>query len=212
MIDRYNNLREQTYSTIREMIISQELVFGQKISIAELSRELQISNSPIREAVSKLEADGLVINNPNVGPSVISMTPEIFYSLTQTITVLMTGSYLECVSAHTTEALAQMLEERLEKQKALFPLGLTLEYAATAIAFDRSFVDICNNQLLSKLFASRFDLLMLSTYYVHLKRPQATVDNLAEHEKLLAAVKAGNPGDVTSLIASHIRDQAYVAP
>lgn len=212
MIERHDSLKVQTYNTIREMIISQQLQFGEKISIAGLSRELQVSNSPIREAVSMLESDGLVVNNPNVGPSVVKLSKELFYTLTHTVTVLLTGSYMECIAMRASDQLADMLAERLSRQKELYAKGLTLEYAAHAITFDRSFVDVCNNRLLSKMFASSFDLLMLATFYIHQRRPQATADNLIEHEQLFEAVKAREHDLVYRLITEHIREQEYIEP
>lgn len=210
MIDKNVSLKEQTYNTIREMIISLKLGFGEKINIAELSRTLQVSNTPIREALSRLESGGLVVNSPNIGPSVVTMSLSLFQILTQTITVLMTGSYLECVTMGSTDKLVKILTARLASQQELYSHGLTLEYAATAIAFDRSFVDACDNHILTTMFASSFDLLMMATYYIHKKRPQATANNLREHERLLDAVKAGAHEDVYHLIFSHIHKQEYV--
>ena len=50
-----NTMKNQAYEIIRKKILNQSYIPGEKISIASLTEELQISNTPIREALSMLE-------------------------------------------------------------------------------------------------------------------------------------------------------------
>ena len=47
-----NTMKNQAYEIIRKKILNQSYIPGEKISIASLTEELQISNTPIREALS----------------------------------------------------------------------------------------------------------------------------------------------------------------
>ena len=62
-----NTMKNQAYEIIRKKILNQSYIPGEKISIASLTEELQISNTPIREALSMLEEHGLVEITPNSG-------------------------------------------------------------------------------------------------------------------------------------------------
>ncbi|MFQ7739785.1 MAG: GntR family transcriptional regulator, partial [Emergencia timonensis] len=68
------SVKEQTYQIIKEKILNQEYPAGARININELAEELGISNSPIREALSLLEQQGLVISNRSSGATVTTFT------------------------------------------------------------------------------------------------------------------------------------------
>ena len=55
--------KDQVYDIIKEKIFLQEYDLGDTINITALSSELGVSNTPIREALSKLEAEGLVTSS-----------------------------------------------------------------------------------------------------------------------------------------------------
>ena len=57
-------IKEQTYEILKTRILKQEIPLGSRINIGQLSKELKVSNSPIREALNLLEQQGLVITTP----------------------------------------------------------------------------------------------------------------------------------------------------
>jgi DNA-binding GntR family transcriptional regulator len=58
------SLADETYDAIRTKILDHEISPGQHVGIDELARELAVSQTPIREALARLESDGLVIKIP----------------------------------------------------------------------------------------------------------------------------------------------------
>ncbi len=67
---RSGNVVEQVAEAIREKIHSGQLAPGVRLSQADVARELQVSRTPLREALHKLEAEGLVVTQANRGMSV----------------------------------------------------------------------------------------------------------------------------------------------
>ncbi|MEY4712885.1 MAG: hypothetical protein RIS88_2335, partial [Pseudomonadota bacterium] len=63
-------LSEQTYETLKERILDKTLPAGAKLNIDALSRELDVSSSPIREALARLEGERLVVSEVYAGCSV----------------------------------------------------------------------------------------------------------------------------------------------
>jgi DNA-binding GntR family transcriptional regulator len=61
------NLRQQAYDRIRDLLRSGEMPPGARVSSLELSRRLGISRTPVREALSRLCADGVVREVPGFG-------------------------------------------------------------------------------------------------------------------------------------------------
>ena len=67
-------IKDQVYEIIREMILRQEYRLGEKINIDTLAATLNVSNSPIREALNMLEKQGIVENIPNIGSHVVTFS------------------------------------------------------------------------------------------------------------------------------------------
>ena len=57
-------LSDETYNRVREMLLTHEIAPGERINIDALARELDVSQTPVREALARLESDDLVIKEP----------------------------------------------------------------------------------------------------------------------------------------------------
>jgi DNA-binding GntR family transcriptional regulator len=67
-------LADRVYRALRERIIEGDYLPGQKLNLAQLARDLEVSNTPIREAMARLERVGLVEVVPYCGPKVKRLT------------------------------------------------------------------------------------------------------------------------------------------
>lgn len=209
MILRSDSLKSQAYEQIRSKILHQELAFGQKLNIADLAREFGISNSPIREALSQLENDGLVNNIPSVGFHVMQINAENFQHLTQAIQVLLSGCYDDIVVRGNEKKLVAQLGDCLERQKALYDGRGDYDYACVAIAFDRVFVEQCQNPRLCSMFSNKFDLLALCTLQFYRNNAQFVLQTLQEHEAIYQAAKIGDHQQVHRLLFDHYNEKSF---
>src|SRR3990172_4576872 len=74
--DSYLPLSEVVYRRIRRSIILGEFPFGSSLSETELARRLEVSKTPVREALRRLAQEGLVLTTPHKGAVVASLTVE----------------------------------------------------------------------------------------------------------------------------------------
>ena len=72
------NKQEQAYAALRERILSGSYSPGYRLVIDALAEELGVSALPIREAIRRLEAEGLVVFRPNAGAQVAPADPALF--------------------------------------------------------------------------------------------------------------------------------------
>lgn len=63
-------LADDVYDAIKRSIVTNRLASGAKINLDSLSREIGVSNTPVRHALSRLEAEGLVVKTPYRGYAV----------------------------------------------------------------------------------------------------------------------------------------------
>lgn len=73
-MDEYLPLRDVVYETIRQKILKGELKPGERLIEVSLSDTLGVSRTPVREAIQKLEQEGLVIMAPRRGARVASIS------------------------------------------------------------------------------------------------------------------------------------------
>jgi len=69
-----STIPDRIFSLIKEAIVEGEMAAGSKISEPELARAYGISRGPLREAIGRLEACGLVVRRPNVGARVVTLS------------------------------------------------------------------------------------------------------------------------------------------
>ncbi len=100
------NLKEQAYERIEEMIVTLELPPGALLSEYELSRQVGIGRTPVREALQRLIADGLVVALPRRGIAVTEI------NLTDMLAILETRRVLDRLLASRAAARASEAQRR----------------------------------------------------------------------------------------------------
>ncbi|ANF98804.1 GntR family transcriptional regulator [Paenibacillus bovis] len=118
------SLRDQVYSTIKQGIITLELAPGQKLNDMELANQFGVSRTPVREALKRLEDEGLVESFPGSITRIALLHEETAAHAFVVVAVLHALAAKLCVSKLTEsdyaelEAANQELIEALEQQDA----------------------------------------------------------------------------------------------
>ena len=73
-MDEYLPLRDVVFNTLRRAILKGDLKPGERLMEIALAEKLGVSRTPIREAIRKLELEGLVVMAPRKGAKVASIT------------------------------------------------------------------------------------------------------------------------------------------
>ena len=67
LLDGYRPLRDLVFEALKDAILTQKLHPGERLLESELADELGVSRTPVREAIRKLEQEGLVVMIPRKG-------------------------------------------------------------------------------------------------------------------------------------------------
>ncbi len=103
------SLVDQIYESLKESIVSLRRKPGSKLSVAEIQAETGVSCTPIREAVNRLQQDGIIVYKNNVGAHVISLSEHDIDEIMQL------GNTLHCAAAR--------LSLDLNREKLLFDMN-----------------------------------------------------------------------------------------
>lgn len=196
-------IKEQAYNIIKNDILSGKYKLGEKINIDNLSRQLQISNSPIREALTSLEMEGLVVNTPNAGTRVIELSEELITELDQSVYALLSGGFDLCIIHNTIDLLIEQMENALKIQMELFEAKKYHEFVKASINFDRCFLTATNNERLVSIYDGLYGIFHLVVIYEHEHKSFNREKNINEHKDILNALKHSSIQEVKRLIYKH---------
>jgi len=185
---RRANVSESVASAVRAMIVDGRLAPGERVNEVRLAEALGVSRTPLREALSRLAAEGALAATPAVGYSVRPLSAEEFEQL-YAIRPLLDPEALRLAGLPSPARLV-----RLEALNRRFAAAGDAE---TAITLDdewhRELIAECPNRVLLEMI----DAMILRTrrYEVALLREQPNrLRAQADHEQVLAALRAGDLG------------------
>ena len=87
-IDEYLPLRDVVFQTLRKAIITGRFSPGERLMEISLANELGVSRTPVREAIRKLELEGLVVMVPRKGARVAGITEDTLQDVMEIRTAL----------------------------------------------------------------------------------------------------------------------------
>lgn len=123
-------MRESTHVVLRAEILNCELAPGTEIREAELATRFQVSKSPIRDALMRLEREGLVISMPRQGYRVASISPTDVEDMFQ-LRVALERACMERIIRHATDAQLATLDRFRQFDPA--------QWAQNFVAYNRAF-------------------------------------------------------------------------
>ena len=197
------SMKDQIYDLIRERILDEKYRFGDKINIMALSNELGVSNTPIREAVSMLERDGLVKVTPNAGPRVIEYSPALFRQVEKAMETLILGALELNVSMGKREKLVKLLDASLKSQEKSYNSRNYHKYIQDSLGFDSCFIRCASNPFLDKMYREIYDIFYLVTLYDHEQNESERLNIINEHREILEAIRSNDIPSARSLIMQH---------
>lgn len=111
-----NLLSARAFDYIQEKIITREFPKDSTLNEIEITRELGISRTPVREAIKQLEKDGLVRSEPNYGAIVVGLSIEDMENIL-IIRAFLEGLCAKWAAEKMTNEQREMLQEALDLQK-----------------------------------------------------------------------------------------------
>jgi DNA-binding GntR family transcriptional regulator len=184
--------QERAFRTIRERILSGEYPPGTRLVIDSLASELGVSALPVREAIRRLEAEGLVVFRPNAGAHVAPADPALFEEEMCVLAILEGFATALAAPSLGDEGVARLrkLTDRMEKA---IQRNDPLEFGRLNQEFHAVVYEHCPNAALVELLrdvARRLDAIR-RTVFVQI--PYREAESVAEHRELIELIAAGAP-------------------
>lgn len=200
-------LSDVAYEAIREAIATGRIPAGERLRQEALAQELGVSQVTVREALSKLAAEGLAISEPYRGMRVTELSLADLLDIYD-MRSLIEGLAWELAAGHLSEADLTRMRELLPRTVAQNGSVSAQEACQANREFHWIVIRSSKRNYLQRTLAQFWDLTVTYQMLIHQQEQGdrgLARKNLAYHTELLEALEAGEGTRARQLAAEHIR-------
>ncbi|MFC9839506.1 GntR family transcriptional regulator [Rhodococcus sp. NPDC127530] len=196
-------LRDQVVEVLRDMIVRGVLESGTRINEVELAARLGISRGPLREAIQRLSAEGLIDSQRNRGAFIREITVEDvrhMYELRQVLEV----TAAKFAAARATDSDIAELDEQIEEADRLLAAKSATAYPVES-DFHLTVLRLAKNPYLEQAGGELQVQLRLARLRAG-GSPERAREALNEHRDILAAIAARDVRAAGKAMTLHLRN------
>jgi DNA-binding GntR family transcriptional regulator len=201
----YLPLRDIVFNTLRQAILKGELAPGERLMEVSLAQKLGVSRTPVREAIRKLELEGLVLMIPRRGAEVARISEKNLKDVLE-VRRGLEDLAIELACARITDS--QIVE--LKKANVNFENSLTSNDVTSIAEADERFHEIIykaagNEKLVQVINNIKEQMYRYRLEYI--KDGTKRQELVAEHKEIVKALECRNLQDAQRIMRNHIENQ-----
>ncbi len=198
------NLKQKIIRELREAIINKIYNPGEHLTELALSKQFQVSRTPVREALNQLEKEGFIQIIPGIGAKVTKLSLEQVFSIYDVLIILEgASSNLACTKISDKqiaelEKCNKLFEEAIHQEnlESLFELNARFHWLITEATQNSYLIEIRSN------FRFRVDPIAR----IFPTMPNQCRRSLEEHGQILDALRARDPSLAESAMRNHLEE------
>ena len=204
-MNEYLPLRDVVFNTLRRAIITGEFAPGERLMEISLANRLGVSRTPVREAIRKLELEGLVIMIPRKGAQVAKITEKSLRDVIEIRCVLE-----EFAASLACERITEEGKEKLKEAHRQFVEAAQTNDIIDIVEKDEQFHDAifqatCNDRLITIINNLREQFCRYRMEYVKDIEQHSVL--VTEHEQLLHAIFNQDSETAKQIMRTHLKNQ-----
>ena len=196
---------EEAQATLRAAILGGEIAPGARLGEVELAEQLGVSRTPVREALRRLAADGLVDVLPNRGARVAQWTAADLDEIYE-LRALLESHGARRAAVRIAAAEVAVLERLCDDMEAGVRRGRKRDLdriTALNAEFHQRILDSAGSPRLTALVPTVVQVPLVARTF-HLYSADALARSLGHHRELVAAMRAADPEWAGSVMRSHV--------
>lgn len=204
-------VQDTVFERIKSDIIEDRLSLGQKISEAQLAEVYDIGKAPIRAAIQKLTAAGLLLTKPQSGTYVFHLTLRELRALCE----LRAALEIEAVTLALLRApdeLAEKSADILAKMEDAHKAANRAQYLDLDTQLHALFFELSDSDLLLEIYLERVSSKFEALRTRFGRQDDHQENSIREHRKLVEAIRIADVHELTQLLRIHVANtQSYYA-
>ena len=198
-------LRDVVFNTLRQAILTGDLKPGERLMEIHLANKLGVSRTPIREAIRKLELEGLVIMIPRRGAEVAQITEKSMMDVLE-VRRTMDALCVELACDRITEEEKELLQNACVDFEDAVKTGDFSMIAKTDVAFHDIIVAATRNVRLSQMVNNLAEQ-MYRYRFEYIKDSSQHSRLVQEHKEICSGIVNGDKEKALEAIEAHIDNQ-----
>lgn len=196
-------LHHDVYSVVIDWIHAGTLRPGDRVSEAAIARQLGISRGPVREAISRLDHEGLVVRRPRRGAVVASLTIKDLEDIS-TVRQLIEGQAARTACQLISPEDIETLEALIASMESHANEGQWTETVLLNGQFHETVVRISSNRILEKMWKSLNPLAWLLAPAASPNKAHDVTSIVVRHRQLLDDLRNGDPDRADQAFRQHV--------
>lgn len=178
-------LSDQIYDVLKMEILKREIPFGSKLVNRTLQKRFGVSSSPIRDAINRLNQDGLITSIDKTGAKVVDFDYNFFLEINEILLYVINAGIKLSFEKSDVKEVCNYLEKYLSLQEKYIGTDDFYDYD---YKFHKTFIDYSHNSRLKKIF-KEYNVLheMLVRNYYDPETMQMQEDSIKIHKKIMDA-------------------------
>jgi len=205
-IQRSQGLSNDVYEAIFTQLMSLKIAPGSRITVDNLVREFDVSHTPIREALGRLEGEGLVVKTPLIGyRAAPQITRRRFDELYELRLLLEPHAAAKAACLIDEEQLAVLRETAgvMARREGKDERLRYSNFARQDALFHDKILEFAQNELIRQTVQHQHTHFHIFRLMYHAR---VTEEALDEHEAILAALAARDPSAAEAAMRVHIEN------
>lgn len=195
-------IRDQVYQILKRDICEQYYKPGQWLQEKELAARLEVSRSPVREALRQLANDGLVVEIPNKGVFVREFSPDDIKDIFD-MRIVMESYAIERSRENLTDDLVAELSETIMKLKAAYDIDDLKLYIEIDTHLHQQLINLGGNKLICSTYERLRSMLQPFRIYSLMDKERFKL-SVKEHSDIAEFVIAGQPQKAIECNKAHL--------
>ncbi|MFI8499223.1 GntR family transcriptional regulator [Streptomyces sp. NPDC085524] len=193
---------ERVYQHVKQGVLDRRYEGGSLLTEGELAEAVGVSRTPVREALLRLETEGLLKLYPKKGALVLPVSAQEINDVLETRLLIEEFTVRRAVPA--PPGLLDRLAGLIEEQRRYAAAGDLPAMTAADRAFHAEIVAATGNQILGRLYDQLRDRQLRMGVAVLHAHPERVERTLAEHTEILDALRAGDADTAAAAVRGHI--------
>ncbi|MBM6948763.1 GntR family transcriptional regulator [Mordavella massiliensis] len=204
-MNEYLPLRDVVFNTLRQAILRGELKPGERLMEIQLANKLGVSRTPIREAIRKLELEGLVLMIPRKGAEVAEITEKSLRDVLEVRRALEELAVELACEKITPEQIQELKDAAASFRDSLQEGDITRIAEADVKFHDVIYLATDNQKLIQLLNNLREQMYRYRVEY--LKRSDFHQQLMDEHEEIIETIERGQKDQAVQVVCQHVDNQ-----
>ncbi|MGQ9584513.1 MAG: GntR family transcriptional regulator [Anaerolineae bacterium] len=195
-------LADWVTESLREAILNGYFEPGEKLDQDHIAAEFEVSRTPIREALRRLEAEGFVEVRPHYGVYIARPSAQDIQEIYD-VRKLLEPEIVRRVVPSLPQHVLDRLEERLARAQAYLEAG-DIARAFEADIFDETVRRLSPNRLLGDILSGLGNRIMMVRRFSEFQSRSHITESLADHQGILRAMQERDRERAAELMRAHL--------